>query len=81
MFGVIMVRIARREKLAQKGKMGCPTQLKYPLDTKKRVDNAMKRYRQKGTTKCKGFWPRWCKAAKRVKLTHYPTYQRQCRRS
>lgn len=63
------VRVAKRERLAKKGSMGCPRQLTYPLDTKKRVANAGRRYRQKHTTKCKGFWNRWCKRAKAVGWT------------
>lgn len=61
------VRVAKREMLAsKKNMMGCPQQLKYPLDTKKRVIAAGRYYLHKRTQKCKGFWSRWCKRAKQV---------------
>lgn len=72
------MRIAKREKLASKRQMGCPKQLKYPLDTKKRVKNAMQRYRQRGTTKCKEFWGNWCRRAKRVGFAGTPMFKMKC---
>jgi hypothetical protein len=58
------VRKARREQLASEGRLACPDQLKYPLDTKKRIRNALSRYSQRRTTKCSGGLERICRVAK-----------------
>lgn len=72
------MRIAKRESLASKRQMGCPKQLAYPLDTAKRVRSAMQYYGHKRTVKCKEFWGNWCRRAKTLGLTRYPTFQLKC---
>lgn len=72
------MRVAKREALASKKQMGCPKTLAYPLDTRKRVKNAMQRYRQRGTVKCKEFWGNWCRRAKTVGLTQIPMFGMKC---
>ena len=75
-----MVRVARRHELASEGKMGCPKAEppKYPLDTESHIRSAASYYSRRDTVKCKGFWRRWCKAAKRVGLKT-PTVKEKCR--
>jgi hypothetical protein len=70
--------VARRRELAKKGQMGCPKTLNYPLDTKQHVKAAVPYYKRDDTVKCQGFWPRWCKAAKRVGHTKVPTFKEKC---
>jgi len=70
--------VARRRKLAQKGQIGCPKTLNYMLDSKGHVKAAASYYSRRDTVKCKGFWRRWCKAAKRVGLKT-PTVKEKCR--
>lgn len=72
------VSVARREALAKKGLMACPKTFGYPLDTCKRVKNAMARYSQKATEKCKGGRTRICKRYKACNLTHTDAYQKYC---
>ena len=57
--------------------MGCPSVLAYPLDTKKRVANAGRRYMQRGTVKCHEFWGNWCRRAKSVGWTK-DLFKRKC---
>lgn len=74
------VSVARRRTLAKRGLMACPLTLDYPLDTKKRVLNAMARYNQPHTKKCKGGRKRICKGYRRHKLTHTKAYDKYCKR-
>ena len=57
---------SRRRELARQGRMGCPLELKYPLDTRAHLKNAISRYDQRRTQKCKGFWNRVCRNASRL---------------
>lgn len=72
------VSVARRRQLAKRGEMACPRTLDYPLDTKARTKNAMARYRQPQTKKCKGGMKRICKAYRRHKLTHTEAFKKHC---
>lgn len=73
------VSMFKRERLAEKGQMACPGILAYPLDTKARVKNAMARYAQSQTRKCKGGIGRICKAYRKFGLTDTDAYVRRCR--
>jgi Family of unknown function (DUF6582) len=55
-------------------RFACPDQRKYPLNSKKRVRNALSRYDQKKTVKCTGGKERICRAAK-----EYGIKARSCR--
>lgn len=73
------VSTERRRELAEEGKMACPKTLNYPLDTEKHVINAMVRYNQEHTVKCKGGMKRICKAYKEHGLTENPAYKEHCK--
>jgi hypothetical protein len=60
--------VEHRRELKEKGQMGCPKTLNYPLDTEEHVRAAATYYSRDDTIKCQGFWGRWCTAAKRVGL-------------
>lgn len=52
---------------------------RYPLNTVKRVKNAMARYSQKQTLKCKGGRKRICSAYRKHGLSHTDAFQKYCK--
>jgi len=52
---------------------------KYPLRPKKRTLNAMARYHQTATAKCKGGLKKICKAYEKYGLTHTDAFRQKCR--
>lgn len=58
---------------------------KYPLKsdtktkTKRRVKNAMARYKQPHTVKCRGGMKKICSAYRRERLTHTDAYKEECK--
>lgn len=52
---------------------------KYPVATKKTALNAMARYKQPQTAKCKGGMKKICSAYRTHDLTHTDAYKEHCR--
>lgn len=52
---------------------------KYPLDTEKRVKNAMARYNQPGNAQCRSGQPKICRAYERHGLTDTEAFKDKCR--
>lgn len=52
---------------------------KYPLKPKKRVLNAMARYGQEQTAKCRQGQKKICKAYKKYGLKHTDAFKQKCR--
>ena len=52
---------------------------KYPLRPKKRALNAMARYSQPQTSKCKKGMKKICKAYKKYGLKHTDAFKQKCR--